>query len=245
MIPAGSRLSPRDGRVPAWQDAEHKAWEAERMAAYAGQVDSLDQSVGRIMDALRRAQADDNTLVLFLSDNGPRTSPSGVDKPGQTWRVDGTPTQVGNRPTIPPGGPDTFVTGGPPWANVSNTPFRRHKASNHEGGIAAPLIAWWPGVIKQAGAISHEPAHITDVTATCLEAAGVEYPGQYPGRQVLPLAGQSLLPILRGGQIDGPRTLCWATSGCRAIRSGAWKLVAEPRADRGICTTWELTARTE
>ncbi len=227
LIPAGSRLSPRDGRVPAWQDAEHQAWEAERMAAYAGQVDSLDQSVGRIMDALRRTKADDNTLVIFLSDNGASDQPVGaLDKPGQTWRVDGTPTQVGNRPTIPPGGPDTFVTAGPPWANVSNAPFRRHKQSNHEGGIASPLIAWWPGVIKQAGAISHEPAHITDVTATCLEAGGVEYPAQFPGRRVLPLAGQSLLPILHGGRIDGPRTLCWATSGCRAIRIGAWKLVA-------------------
>ena len=182
LIAAESRLSPRDARVPAWQDAEHKEWEAERMAAYAGQVDSLDQSVGRIMDALRRAKADDNTLVIFLSDNGASDQAVGaLDKPGQTWRVDGTPTQVGNRPTIPPGGPDTFVTGGPPWANVSNTPFRHHKQSNHEGGIAAPLIAWWPGVIKQAGAISHEPAHITDVTATCLEAAGVEYPAQFHG----------------------------------------------------------------
>ena len=206
---------------------EHKEWEAERMAAYAGQVDSLDQSVGRIMDALRRAQADDNTLVIFLSDNGASDQAVGaLDKPGQTWRIDGTPTQVGNQPDIPPGGPDTFVTGGPPWANVSNTPFRRHKQSNHEGGIATPLIAWWPGVIKQAGAISHEPAHITDVTATCLDVAGVEYPAQFHGRHVLPLAGRSLLPVFQGGRIAGPRTLCWATSGCRAIRIGAWKLVA-------------------
>ncbi len=227
LIGAESRLSPRDERVPAWEDADHKPWEAERMAAYAGQVDSLDQSVGRIMDALRRAQADDNTLVIFLSDNGASDQPVGaLDKPGQTWRSDGTPTRVGNRPDIPPGGPDTFVTGGPPWANVSNAPFRRHKQSNHEGGIAAPLIAWWPGAIKQAGAISHEPTHITDVTATCLDAAGVEYPAQFHGRQVLPLAGQSLLTIFQGGQIAGPRTLCWATSGCRAIRIGAWKLVA-------------------
>jgi len=95
-----------------------------------------------------------------------------LDKPGQTWRVDGTPTQVGNKPTIQPGGPDTFVTAGPAWANVSNAPFRRHKQSNHEGGIAAPLIASWPRASKQAGAISHEPAHITDVAATCLDAAG-------------------------------------------------------------------------
>jgi arylsulfatase len=227
LIGAESRLSPRDARVPAWRDAEHKDWEADRMAAYAGQVDSLDQSVGRIVDAIRRAKADDNTLVVFLSDNGASDQGVGaLDKPGQTWRADGTPTRVGNTPDIPPGGPDTFVTGGPPWANVSNAPFRRHKQSNHEGGIATPFIAWWPGVIRQAGAISSEPAHITDVMATCLDAAGVEYPAQFNGRSVLPPAGRSLLPIFKGGRIEGPRTLCWATSGCRAVRIGPWKLVS-------------------
>lgn len=227
LIGAESRLSPRDPRVPAWQDAQHKEWEADRMAAYAGQVDSLDQSVGRVMDALCRAKADDNTLVMFLSDNGASDQAVGaLDKPGQTWRVDGTPTRVGNKPTIPPGGPDTFVTAGPPWSNVSNTPFRRHKQSNHEGGIATPFIAWWPGVIKQAGAISAQPAHITDVTATCLDAAGVEYPEQFNGRDVLPLAGRSLLPDFAGQRVEGPRTLCWATSGNRAIRTGPWKLVS-------------------
>ncbi len=227
LIDAESRLSPRDPRVPAWQDAQHKPWEADRMAAFAGQVDSLDQSVGRVMDALRRAKADDNTLVMFLSDNGASDQAvRALDKPGQTWRADGTPTQVGNKPSIPPGGPDTFVTAGPPWSNVSNTPFRRHKQSNHEGGIATPFIAWWPGVIKQAGALSTEPAHITDVTATCLDAAGVEYPDEFNGRNVLPLAGRSLLPDFAGRRIEGPRTLCWATSGNRAIRIGPWKLVS-------------------
>lgn len=227
LINAETRLSPRDPRAPAWRDAEHKQWEADRMAAYAGQVDSLDQSVGRVMDALRRAKADDNTLVMFLSDNGASDQAVGaLDKPGDTWRADGTPTRVGNKPTIPPGGPDTFVTAGPPWSNVSNTPFRRHKLSNHEGGIATPFIAWWPGVIDETGAISTEPSHITDVMATCLDVADVEYPEQFNGRQVLPLAGRSLLPDLTGKRTEGARTLCWATSGNRAIRVGSWKLVS-------------------
>lgn len=227
LIGADSRLSPRDPRVPAWRDAEHKQWEADRMAAYAGQVDSLDQSVGRVMDALRRAQEDDNTLVMFLSDNGASDQAYGqLDRPGQTWRVDGTLTRVGNKPTIPPGGPDTFVTAGPPWSNVSNTPFRRHKQSNHEGGIATPFIAWWPGIIKQAGAICSEPSHITDVTATCLDATGIEYPERFRDRKVLPLAGRSLIPDFTEKRVQAPRTLCWATSGNRAIRIGSWKLVS-------------------
>jgi len=236
LINKNCRLSPRDARVTAWLDAPHQEWEAERMAAYAAQVDSLDQSVGRILDALRRANAHTNTLVLFLSDNGASDQElSGpLDRPGATWRLDGTPTKVGNKPTNQPGSPDTFVTGGPPWANVSNTPFRRHKATNHEGGIATPLIAWWPGVIAQTAAVTHELGHITDIMATCLEVAGVAYPAEFNGRNVLPLAGKSLMPIFKGGGRDGHKVLYWATSGCRAIRMGQWKLVA----DKG--GHWEL-----
>ena len=228
MLPANCQLSPRDPRVPAWTAAKDQDWEAERMATYAAQVDSLDQSVGRVLDALRRTGADKNTLVLFLSDNGASDQPMNtpLDKPGQTWRVDGTPTRVGNRPDIQPGPADNFVTAGPPWSNVANTPFRQHKNTNHEGGIASPLIAWWPGVIAPTGGISGELAHLIDITATCLELAGVKYPAQFEGRQVQPLAGRSLLPVLKGGPRAGHASLCWATSGARAVRVGSWKLVS-------------------
>jgi arylsulfatase A-like enzyme len=228
LISAKCTLARRDPRVPAWELAEHKEWEAERMAAYAAQVDCLDQGVGRILEALRQAKVETNTLVFFLSDNGAsdQAPMSGLDRPGQTWRLDGTRTRAGNDPTIPPGGADTFVTAGPAWANVSNTPFRGHKSTNYEGGIATPLIAWWPGVIKRAGAVESAPGHIADIMASCLDAAGAPYPVQFNGRSVLPLAGRSLLPIFRHSQPGGQRDLCWATSGCRAIRAGTWKLVA-------------------
>jgi arylsulfatase len=244
LISPTCRLSPRDAHVPAWQDAEHKDWEAERMAAYAAQVDSVDQSVGRVMGALRRAKADKNTLVLFLSDNGASDQAVGaLDTPGQTWRIDGTPTRVGNTPDVPPGPADTFVTGGPAWANVSNTPFRRHKVSNHEGGIATPLIAWWPGTIEHAGAVTHELGHLVDIMATCLDVAGVVYPTVFNGRTVLPPAGKSLVPVFRGGRSEGHAMLAWATRGSRAVRMGRWKLVAAPDGP------WELydmeTDRTE
>lgn len=244
LIDAGCRLSPRDPRVPAWQDADHKDWEAERMAAFAAQVDSLDQSVGRVLDALRQAGADRNTLVLFLSDNGASDMAVGpLDKPGQTWRVDGTLTKVGNKPSIQPGPADTFVTAGPPWSNVSNSPFRRHKQSNHEGGIATPLIAWWPRTIRPAGGVTPELVHITDLTATCLDVAGVEYPSQFETRTVQPSAGKSLLPVLKGGPREGHPSLCWATSGSRAVRIGAWKLVS---AKNGPWELYDLeTDRTE
>lgn len=236
VMPAQTKLSPRDARVPAWTDAKNRDWEAERMAVYAAQIDSLDESVGRVLEALRRTGADKNTLVLFLSDNGASDQPMNarLDQPGRTWRVDGTPTRVGNNPDIQPGPADHFVTGGPPWANVANTPFRQHKASNFEGGIASPLIVWWPGVIANAGTIVPELTHITDIMATCLDVAGVKYPREFDGRDVLPLAGRSLLPVLKGGAREGHASLCWATSGCRAVRVGQWKLVS------GKNGPWEL-----
>lgn len=228
LIGKATRLAPRDNRVPPWDEAPHHDWEAERMAAYAGQVDSLDQSVGRIMEALKQAGAIDNTLVIFLSDNGASDQglSSALDKPGRTWRVDGTPTQVGNRPAIRPGVADTFVTAGPEWAHVSNAPFRGHKNTNYEGGIATPCIAFWPDVIKTGGTITSQPGHITDLLPTCLEAAGVSYPDKFADRQVEPLAGQSLLPVLKGEKSRGRSMLFWSTSANRAVRSGDWKLVS-------------------
>jgi len=229
-------LPPRDRRVPTWGKAKHKAWEAERMAVYAAQVDCLDQNVGRLLDALRRAGVEQNTLVLFLSDNGASAQVWNrpLDRDGQTWRCDGTPTRVGNRPEIAPGGPDTFVTAGPAWANVSNTPFRGYKAGCYEGGIATPLVAYWPDVITQGNRITHQPGHIVDLMATCLDLAGAEYPKRFQRRDLLPLVGKSLLPILQGKTCEGHDALCWNVSGSRAVRMGRWKLVA-PKG-----TAWEL-----
>lgn len=228
LIDSRAQLAPRDKRAEPWDETPHQDWEARRMAAFAGQVDALDQSVGRILDALRKANVEQNTLVVFLSDNGASDKAVGqLDKPGRTWRLDGTPTRVGNTPDNPPGGPDTFVTAGPAWSNLSNAPFRNHKQSNYEGGIATPCIVSWPAVLQQRG-ISHELGHIIDIPATCLDAAGVEYPTEFPGRRVQPLEGKSLVPLLRTGRRDGHESLCWATSGSRAVRVGSWKLVAGP-----------------
>jgi arylsulfatase len=214
------------------------------MATYAAQIDSLDQSVGRVMDALRSTGADKNTLIFILSDNGAAdTSVGQLDKPGQpTWRSDGTPTNVGNKPSIQPGPAENFVTAGPAWSCLANTPFRLHKNSNHEGGIASPLVVWWQGAIANPGGITPEPAHITDLMATVLDVARVEYPATFNERTVTPAAGLSLLPVLKGGALTRD-SLCWSTSGSRAVRVGKWKLVSLPN------KPWELydlsTDRTE
>jgi arylsulfatase A-like enzyme len=245
LIPPDTKLSPRDARAQPWADAPHQAWEAERMAVYAAQVDSMDQSVGRVMDALRRAQVDDNTLVFFLSDNGASDMGAGrtLDQPGRTWRSDDTPTRIGNTPDIMPGPADTFTTAGPAWSCLANTPFRDHKNSAYEGGIASPLIAWWPRGIQRPGTITAELSHITDVTTTCLAVAGATYPAEFKGRQVQPLAGRSLLPVLQGKPLEGHPSLCWEISGSRAVREGRWKLVA---AKNGPWELYDLEAdRTE
>jgi arylsulfatase len=236
LIPPSSALSPRDFRVPAWSEATHQEWEADRMAAYAAQVDSLDQSVGRILLALKKAAVDQSTLVMFLSDNGAsdQSAIRQLDRPGQTWRLDGKPTAVGNVPANAPGSADTFLTAGPGWSNLSNTPFRGHKNTNYEGGIAAPLLVSWPAVIRNVGLTSNELAHIVDVMATCLDVAGVAYPRRFHARQLQPLSGISLAPVFHGQSRNGHASLCWATSGCRAVREGDWKLVA------GKDGPWEL-----
>lgn len=227
LIDATWPLPPRDLSVPPWEKAENKAWEAERMAAYAGQIDSLDQNIGRLLRAIASAGAEKETLVLFLSDNGSshQAVSSSLDKPGHPWRLDGTPTKVGNVPGNMPG-VDTFVTAGPPWANLSNTPFRGYKAGCYEGGIATPLIAYWPTVIDEGNQITHQPGHIVDIMATCLDLAGVEYPKQFLGRNLLPLAGKSLRPALEGETRQEHEVLCWNVSGSRAVRMGRWKMVA-------------------
>ena len=230
LISESTELAPRDRRAPAWEDAPHRDWEADRMAAYAGQVDSLDQSVGRVLSALKQAGIDHNTLVMFFSDNGASDTAvqRSLDKPGETWRLDGTPTSVGNTPDNQPGSPDAFMTAGPAWSSLSNTPFRGHKNGNFEGGIASPLIVRWPAVIREGGQTSHEMAHIVDIMATCLDVASVAYPREFQDRSVAPISGISLAPVFRGQERTGHATLCWATSGSKAVREGNWKLVAEP-----------------
>jgi arylsulfatase len=114
---------------------------------------------------------------------------------------------------------------GQSWANASNTPFRRYKHWVHEGGIAAPLIARWPAVIKKAG-LTHQPGHVIDLAATCLDVAGVAYPRKYDDRELLPLEGKSLVPVFEGRTRPAHEALFWEHEGNRAVRQGNWKLVA-------------------
>lgn len=222
-------LSPRDPRVPPWQDDQAHTWQANRMATYAAMVEHLDRGVGRILAELKAKNIDSNTLVTFLSDNGACDEvvrPFYYDVPSQTR--DGQPIKVGNdNHSIFAGPNDVWQSYGVPWANVSDTPFRLYKHYTHEGGISTPFIAYWPAVIKNKGGLTDQISHITDLMPTLVEIAGATYPTEFKARPIYPMEGQSILPALEGRQADRRAPLFWEHEGNRAVRLGKWKLVSK------------------
>jgi len=231
------KLTARDPRVKPWEEAGHKAWQARRMEVYAAQVDCMDQGIGRIVAALEKTGRLDNTLVVFLADNGGcaeergRRS-KGLHVPRETR--DGRPVRQGNRPDVMPGPEDTYQSYGVPWANVSNTPFRMYKHWVHEGGISTPIIAHWPARIAARGAFRHQPTHLVDIMATCVDVAGAQYPETCNGQTIQPMEGVGLVPAFDDKPLP-ERAIYWEHEGNRAIRVGKWKLVA-----KGIYGPWEL-----
>ena len=195
--------------IPPWDTLSPEMQEkwALRMEVYAAMVDRLDQNIGRIMDRLEARGEADNTLVLFLSDNG------------------ATDEEIGSRSPVPPGGRTSYMGQGGPWAQVSNAPFRLFKHWVHEGGIATPLIARWPDGIESPDRLYRHPAHVIDVMATAVEVAGARYPEVYDGRLIQPLEGRSLVPVLKGDTAAVHQALFWEHQGNRAVRHGKWKLV--------------------
>ncbi len=226
-------ISPRDEDAPPWEDVEDKDWEDIRMAVYAAQIDRVDQGVGRIMTKLRELGVEENTLVMFLSDNGgcAELFQEDTDWPDPSlWEtaptLDGKPVRVGNIPGLRPGPDTTFMAVELPWANVSNTPFRLFKRWIHEGGISTPFIVHWPDRLRGAG-IVHEPAQIIDIAATFYEAAGAAYPTELDGNPITPLEGESLMPALAGRKWSREQPVFVEHEGHRGVRAGLWKLVAE------------------
>lgn len=242
VVDDSCELSERDPTQHSWSHEEHKGWSARRMEVYAAQVDRMDQGIARIVSALSETGTLDNTLFLFLSDNGASAEelpPISLDRfkrrtdivPSRTR--DGREVEIGNRPEILPGHEDTYASYGRAWANLSNVPFRLYKRWVHEGGIAAPFIVHWPGGLGEGGLVVDTPFQLTDVMPTILEATGVAYPSEHRGREILPLEGRSMLPAWRGKGMP-PATLYWEHTGNAAVRRGDWKLV------RTYTSGWEL-----
>jgi arylsulfatase len=259
VVTPNHRLSERTGTIPAWEDETMKDWQERRMETYAAMIDVMDQGIGRILKALEEKGELDNTIILYMQDNGgcaepvltnrmakPLTDEQKVLKPypqGEILTVrkpeytrDGRFIRSGRG--VMPGPADTWVAYGEEWANASNTPFRYYKSFVHEGGIATPLIVHWPGGLASKGAIVDEPGHLIDIMPTCLELAGVKYPAEFHGTATTPPEGLSLLPALEGKKLDR-EFLFWEHEGNRAIRMDHWKLVSK------VATPMEFTPEDE
>lgn len=229
-------ISPRDRDAPPWEVAPEKDWEARRMATYAAMVEQMDRGIGKVLARLEALGIGDDTLVLFLSDNGGCAELMEEDGWAQYYprrNHDGSTVLPGNRRDLRAGGKETFMSYDLPWANVSNAPFRLFKHWVHEGGISTPLIARWPNGIPHP-VIAHEATHVVDVLPTILEVTGASYPADFGGHAVHALDGESFLPLLAGGDWQRQQPIFWEHEGNAAVRSAEWKLVRRHGGD------WEL-----
>lgn len=239
VIDARVPLSPRATVVKPWSDVPEatRFWERRAMEVYAAQVELMDAAVGRVVAALRETGALDDTLVLFLADNG-GCAEELTDGWGGLFITretrDGRPVVVGNDRVTLPGPETTYMSYGRPWANASNTPFRMFKHFVHEGGIASPLIVHWPNMIREElrGTWRDDPGHVIDVMATAVDVAGAERAG---------LEGVSLAPTIGGALLEN-RALFWEHEGNRAVRRGGWKAVGRHRKGGAPWELYEILA---
>jgi len=203
------------GHAVPWSSLtdEQKVFQPIKMSLHAAMIHRMDLEIGQVLDQLRRMAALDNTVVLFLSDNGASAE--------QIIRGDR------HDPKAPPGSARTFLSIGPGWASAANTPFRLHKSWVHEGGISTPLIVHWPRGVKSRGELRHNPGHLVDLAPTLLELAGGHWPGAPTSQSAPPPPGRSLVPVFtRDGSVRH-EYFWWYHEGNRAIRVGDWKLVAD------------------
>jgi arylsulfatase len=237
---------PMSPQAEDWAKVADRRWEAAGMEVYAAMVDRMDQGIGKIVAELKRTGRLDDTLVLYLQDNGGCAEPMGrteqknhpnIDRPENptfppmrpedfalagsvpAQTRDGFPVRMG--PKVMPGPADTYVAYGRGWANVSNTPFREYKHWVHEGGISTPLVAHWPKGITATGELRKQPGHLIDIAATIYDLAGAKYPAA-----ATPLEGRSLVPAFADKPVARD-ALFWEHEGNRAVRAGDWKLVAK------------------
>ncbi|MBS1815067.1 MAG: arylsulfatase [Acidobacteria bacterium] len=250
IVEAKWPLTPRDPRVPAWENASYKDWEMRRMAVYAAMIERMDAGIGRLVKSIEDAGVAENTLIIFMADNGGNAEEMGDPGPNAPRPIyipartkDGTREVIrGNKPEVMPGPEDTYQSVGIPWGNCTNTPFRLYKHYAHEGGISSPFVAYWPKKIKPTKRPLSSVGHETDLMPTFLEMAGATYPKSTKAGPIPDLAGQSLMPLFLG-KPRTRKTIFWEHEGNKAVRDGKWKLVSR------FPDAWELydmeTDRTE
>ncbi|MEC9094216.1 MAG: arylsulfatase [Planctomycetota bacterium] len=251
------KLSPP---VVSWEQNKHQTWDIRCMEVYAAMVDNMDQGIGRIVTALERHSVLENTLVVYLQDNGGCAEGYGRASNSETiknhnykafgpddlqkkiWSPmqtrDGRPVRTG--PETMPGREDTFVAYGQGWANVSNTPFRGFKHDGFEGGISTPLIMHWPRGIRAQleNSVVDQPAHLIDLMPTFVKISGAVYPRNIGKQEIKPMEGISLSPLFSGTPLIRQNALGFEHHGNLALRDEKWKIVSAFRRDQE--TKWFL-----
>lgn len=237
--PATTKLSERWKSDLKWENNPNKDYDALAMAVHAAMIDCMDQGIGRIINALKQTGQLDNTLIVFLSDNGASAENCaaygpGFDRPNETR--DGRKIVYSTETQAVPGPETTYSSIGPRWANVANTPYEFWKAESSEGGIHTPMIAFWPkGITANKGVFNPHVGHVMDFMSTFTEVSGAKYPATYNGQQILPTTGISLVSTFSGKQTAGHEDLFNEHFGARYARFGNWKLVSKSND-----TTWHL-----
>lgn len=239
LLPADTKLSPRDSAVPAWNTLSAKKQDEMdlKMATYAAMVDRVDQNIGKLVNSLKTSGQYENTLILFLSDNG-GCAEGGVLGRGEFYDVEKRNLDHSN-------------SYGKAWANASNTPFRLYKHFAHEGGTSTPFIMHWPAEMKPQTDWYTEPAQLIDLMPTLIDVAEVKYPETFNGNPIPALDGISLRPAMQGESLNRMEPIFIEHESNAFVRAGDWKLVG-----RGVSPAkgyqpqkWELydvkTDRTE
>ena len=258
--------------IATWDTLQDKAWHTRNMEVYAAMITRMDKGIGKIVNALRQAGDLENTLIFFLQDNGAcaeevhwlrhenaldtlSSEPSYVPMNKNEIQTEMAPVQ--NRQGFPvivqskkvlAGSDQTYHSYGATWAHVSNTPFREYKHWVHEGGVATPLIVHWPATVKEKGQLRHQPSHLVDIMATCVDVAEATYPTDYHGNQITPMEGKSLMPVVSNDETLEREAIFFEHEGNRAVRKGKWKLVSKAynkagyfiRTDTLAADQWEL-----
>ena len=222
VLPKNTRLSPPEGNlnkfrgplIPSYTD--YFPWEGLsdvqkdsldlEMAVFAGIIDRMDQNIGRVLDKLRDKDALENTIIMFLVDNG------------------SCPFYANKIKDVAPGPANSYWSLRASWANLSNTPYRQYKQTGYGGGSRTPFIAYWPKTIKP-GSITQQAGHVVDMAPTFLDILKTHYPDSINGYKSLPLDGTSLLPIFKGEEREEPEYFISGLDKFRMFRKGDYKIV--------------------
>jgi arylsulfatase A-like enzyme len=211
-----------------WEEVEDKTWEARHMEVHAAMVDRLDQGVGKLIDKLKASGIFENTVIIFLADNGAspeRGYKPGFDRPGHTRK--GEEIIYAHQQYDHPGDELTWGYLGSGWAGAINSPFRYWKKESFEGGTCTPFIIHWPNGLKGLeNSTNNKAGHVMDILPTCLELAGADYPITVNGFKTSPPEGKNLMPVIHRKIRTQHDTLFWEHEGGRAARIGDWKISA-------------------